>query len=95
MSKPKTIDDYRSTHDTNVVVPNKIRAALAAMLKEGPEQWDYEADFIKRAGVSQTQIAAFRESFTDHIVEAPAVHGRAARRVWFADAKVAKKVRSS
>jgi len=95
MSKPKTVEDFRSAHDNNVIVPAKIRAALAAMLKEGPEQWEYEADFQKRAGINQTQIGQFREGFVDHIVEAPGLGGRTARRVWFADAKVAKKVRTA
>lgn len=95
MAKIKTLEDFRSAHDNNIIIPNKIRAALAAMLKEGAEQWEYEADFQKRAGISQTQIGAYREGFTDHIVEAPGLGGRTARRVWFADAKVAKKVRTS
>jgi len=96
LAKVKTIADFRSAHDTNVIVPNKIRAALAAMLKEGAEQWEYELEFIKRAGISNTQMGMFREQFIDHIIEAGSgVGGRAAKRVWFADAKVAKKLRSA
>jgi hypothetical protein len=96
LAKVKTIADFRSAHDPNVIVPNKIRAALAAMLKEGAEQWEYEGEFIKRADVSQTQMGAFREQFIDHIIEAPSTaSGRSGRRVWFADAKVAKKLRGS
>lgn len=95
MAKPKTIADFRSAHDANVIVPNKIRAALAGMLKEGSEQWEYELDFIKRAGLSTTQISQFREQFLDHVIEASGgASGRNAKRVWFADAKVAKKLRS-
>lgn len=93
MSKVKTIADFRSAHDPNVIVPNKIRAALAAMLKEGAEQWEYELEFIKRAGISNTQMGQFREQFADYVVEAAASSGRAGKRVWFADAKVAKKLR--
>ncbi len=92
MAKVKTIADFRSAHDANVIVPNKIRAALAAMLKEGAEQWEYELDFIKRAGVSNTQMGMFREQFLDHVIEA-SVNGRNPKRVWFADVKVAKKLR--
>ena len=96
MAKSKTISDFRSAHDQNVIVPNKIRAAFASMLKEGPEQWDYEVDLVKRAGISQTQLGAFRELFTDHIIEATSGHsGRAGKRVWFADAKIAKKLRGN
>lgn len=95
MTKVKNVEDFRAAHDNNVIVPQKIRAALAAMLKVGPEQWEYEADFMKLAGVSQTQIGAFREGFIDHIVDAPGLSGRTARRVWFADVRVAKKVRAT
>ncbi len=96
MAKVKTIADFRSAHDANVIVPNKIRAALAAMLKEGTEQWDYEGDFIKRSGISTTQMGQFREQFLDHIVEAGGVgSGRSPKRVWFADPKVAKKIRGA
>lgn len=93
MSKAKSIADFRSLHDDNVIVPNKIQAALAAMLKEGPEQWDYESDFIKRAKVSNTQLGLFREQFADNIIEAGRANGRSGRRVWVADPKVAKKLR--
>ncbi len=93
--KVNTLDSFRAQFDTNVVVPNKIRAALAALAKEGPEAWDYELDFIKRAGLSQTQIGMFREQFAKHVVEVrPVGGGKSARKVWFADAKVAAKVRA-
>lgn len=91
--KAKTIADFRAAHDLNVIVPTKIRVALEQIAAEGPENWEYEADFIKRAGVSQAQIGQFREQFADHIVETPAVHGRSGRRVWFGAAKVASKLR--
>jgi len=95
-SKAKTLADFRAAHDKNVIIPNKIRAAFVAMLKESLEQWDYEADFMRRAGISTTDLATFRDQFMDHIVIAPSGSGgKAAKRVWFADVKVAKKVRGS
>jgi hypothetical protein len=89
----RTLADFRSVHDRNVVVPNKIKAALAAMLKEGPEHYEYESDLMKRAQISQTDLGEFRDQFAEHIVIAPAVHGKTARRVWFASPKVAAKAR--
>ena len=86
----KTLADFRSAHDKNVIVPSKIKKALADMESEHPENWAYEADVIKRAGISQTDMAAFREQFADHIVE---TSGKTSKRVWFASAKVAAKVR--
>lgn len=92
-TKAKTLADFRTAHDQNVIIPNKIRTALAAMLKEGPEQWEYEADFMRRAGIGQVQIGQFRDQFEDHIALTATVHGVKAKRVWFADPKVAKRVR--
>ena len=90
MSKARTLADFRAAHDKNVIVPTKIRAALADMEKEHVENWLYEADFIKRAGISQTDASMFREHFSDHVVE---TSGKTSKRVWFASAKVAAKVR--
>jgi guanyl-specific ribonuclease Sa len=90
---PKSVADFRAAHDANVIVPAKIRKALADIAAEGPENWEYESDLIKRADVSQTQMGQFREHFAPHIVEAPSTNKRAARRVWFGNAKIAAKVR--
>jgi len=93
MAKPKTLADFKAAHDPNVIVPSKIGAALAALEKEGPENWEYELDFLKRAGLTTTQLAMFRDQFAAHIVEAPAVHGRSTKRIYFGNAKVATKLR--
>lgn len=95
MSQPKkaagkTLDDFRSAHDRNVIVPTKIRKALAEMEAEHPENWEYELDFMRRAGISQTDIGAFRPQFDAHIVETA---GKNQKKVWFASAKVAEKAR--
>jgi hypothetical protein len=92
-AKPKTLADFQAAHDVNVIIPSKIRAALAALEKEGAENWEYEVDFLKRAAISTTQLATFRDQFAEHIVEAPAVHGKSTRRAYFGSAKVAKRLR--
>lgn len=86
----KTLADFRAAHDKNVIVPAKLKKALADMEAEHPENWSYEADVIKRAGISQTEMSTFRDQFADHIVE---TSGKTQKRVWFASAKVAAKVR--
>lgn len=92
-SSGKTLAEFRARFDRSVVVPNKIKAALAALLKEeGAEAWEYEADLVKRAGVSQGEIATYREQFEKHVVIVRET-GRNERKVWFADPKVAAKVR--
>jgi hypothetical protein len=92
----KTLADFRSKFDRDIVVPGKIKAALESLRKEGPQAWDYEGDFIKRAGVSQTDIGKYRDQFVQHIVVAKEV-GKSTqgngRRVWFWNPKVAAEAR--
>lgn len=92
MKTTKTLADFKAQFDPDVVVPNKIKAALASLLKEGPESWEMEAEIIKRAGISQTQMSAYRGQFEKHIVSARSP-GKDGKRIWFADAKVAAKAR--
>lgn len=87
---PKTLADFRAAHDPNVIVPAKIKAALAAMKAEHAESWAYEGDLMKRAEISTTNVAMFRDQFASHIVE---TRGKNPKRVWFADPKVAEKAR--
>lgn len=89
----RTLDQWRGQYDKSVIIPATIRNALAAMLKEGPENWESEEEFRKRAGLSPADMAEYRELFAAHIVVSPGQRGRPSKRIWFADAKVAKKVR--
>ncbi len=96
-SKPtKNLADFKSLFDRDVVMPEKIKAALAALAKEGPEAWEPEGDFIRRAQLSQTDMAKYREQFEGHFVEVKII-GRstsgASRRVWFGSAATAAKAR--
>jgi hypothetical protein len=76
-----------------VIVPRKIRAGLDALLKDGPENWAYEVDFLKLSGLSTTQLAQFRDQFAAHVVEVPAIQGKSAKRIYFGNVKVAAKLR--
>ena len=88
--KGKTLADFRAAHDKNVIVPAKIKKVLADMEADHPENWCYEGDLIKAGGISQADIATFRDQFAEHIVE---TGGRTPKRVWFASSKIAAKVR--
>ena len=84
--------EFRGLHDRSVIVPAKLKGALEALEKEhGPEGWEYEGEFQKRAGISQTDLGKYREGFVDHIVETT---GKAAKRVWFATKAAATKARN-
>jgi ribulose bisphosphate carboxylase small subunit len=92
--KPRSVADFRASHDRDVIVPTKIRAALEAIQKIGPEHYEYEGDFIKLAGISQVDIGKYREQFQDFIVDAPTGHGKSqTKRAYFGSTKVAKKLR--
>ena len=94
---PRSVASFKAAHDPSVVIPNKIRAALAKMEKDhGPEHYEYESDFYKLAGVSTQQLGAHRDEFDAHVVDAKPIgagNSRAARRVWFATVKAAKAAR--
>lgn len=99
-SAPKansTLAAFKSLHDPSVIIPNKIRAALAKLAKEDVA-FAYEATdtrggtpMTKRADVSTLHLAQYRKQFADHIVRVAQDTGsrRAPRLVWFGDSKVA------
>lgn len=89
----RTIADFKASHDRETVVTNKARAALEAIAKIGPEHYEYEADFLKLAKLSQGDGPIVREAFTAYIADAPAVHGKTARRVYCGSLKTAKILR--
>jgi hypothetical protein len=87
----KTLADLRAIHDRDVVVPNKIKAAIAQLVASGDE-WAYEHDFMKLLvpNISQTDMGKYRDQFRDFWVDMPSMHGKSGvRRVWFATAKLA------
>lgn len=91
--KVKNLADFRAAHDKNVIVPTKIKNALVEMEAEGgAENWDYEPDFIKRAGISITDVNQFRDQFSSHIAEAKS-GSKSVKRAWFVSPKIAAKAR--
>lgn len=91
-AKVNDLSAFRSQYDRNVIIPNKIKAALARMLKESSEAWLENGDFSKLSGVGLTELGTFKTQFEKHIVEVGG-SGRG-KRIWFADPKVATKARS-
>lgn len=92
-----TLTAFASLHDPAVIIPNKIRAALAKLAKE-EVAFAYEATdnrggqpMTRRADVSTIHLAQYRRQFLDHIVKVADQTGkrRGPRLVWFGDATVA------
>lgn len=84
----KDVEAFRQLHDKNFKIPRQIKAALAEL----GEAWEYEVDFIRRCGVSNTDFAQYRDDFADHWLEAKTV-GRSSKRVWCGTVKFANKLR--
>lgn len=86
----KTLDELRAVHDKKVIIPNRIRAAIAAIAVDGPENWRYDEDLRKLAAVSPPDLRDYREEFAEFWVVMPATSGKkTARIVWFGSKKTA------
>jgi hypothetical protein len=70
----RSLQNFKQTYDKNTIIPQKIRNAL----KELGPAWEYEAEFIKRAGVNYTDINIFRDMFSDYLV----IIKRENKRIW-------------
>lgn len=96
-AKKKTLATLAAVHSRDVVIPAKIRAAFAKMKANG-DDYEYAGDFCKLAGISFSDLGAYREKFEAHIASVRALgttNGkRNARDVWFHDVKSAEKVRT-
>lgn len=91
--KAKTLADFRAAHDPDVIIPNRIRAGLEQIFKDGPENWLSEGDFLKLTALSTTQLAQHRDKFAAHIIEQGGKSGKSGKRFYFGSAKVAAKLR--
>lgn len=101
----RTLATFKASHDPSVIIPNKIKAALEAMRKNGgDEAYAYEfsdstggTPFAKLSGVSIVHLNQYRDQFKEFLVEVKQDTGsrRGPRWVWFATAKAAKAARAA
>lgn len=89
------IEEFRAQYDKNIIVPTKIRDALAKLAKRRADgtAWEAELQFLKTAGLSTTDLAAFREAFAQYYVNVGTE--RAPKRVWFGSRAAADKARAA
>lgn len=83
----RSLDDFRSQHDKDFIVPRRLRDALKAL---GPSNWEYEAQFARLASVGLADLATYREQFEEYVV----VLGREGKRAWAGSPNLATKMRS-
>jgi len=82
----RSLDEFRAAHDKNFIVPHKVKAALDSI----GDGWEYQIDFLRLAGLSTTDLAAFREQFEAHIV---VTKGNNPKMIWVGNVKTAQKMR--
>jgi hypothetical protein len=81
----RSLAEFKQTYDKNTIIPQKIKKAL----KELGAAWEYEAEFIKRAGVNYTDINTFRDMFDGHVV----VVKRESKKIWCGTAAFANQLK--
>lgn len=82
----KDVQAFRELHDKSYIIPKKIKDGLAAL----GDSWEYEADFMRRCGLSHTDFAAHRDDFMEFYVT---VGGQKSKRVWAGTKSFAAKLR--
>lgn len=102
----RNLSTFKATHDQSVIIPNKIRAALARLHREhGDQAYVYELNnpsdddgfpsLTKLTGLGANVLGPYREQFASHWVEVRQDIGtrNSPRRVWFATSAAATKAR--
>ena len=74
VAKGRTLAEFRSLHDKDTITNNKVKAAIRQL----GERWEYEADFVRRAGVSYTDLGHTREAYSGYWL----MLRREGKRVW-------------
>jgi hypothetical protein len=89
-TKAKGIQDLRAAYDSRFIIPDRVGKGLESLLKCGPESWEYEQEFCKRANISTVLIGRFRDKFKDFVVE---TGGHKSKYIWCCSKKLAKRAK--
>ena len=81
----KTLADFKSAHNRDTIIPQKIKGALTMLGKGG---WEYELAFSKMAVIHLSDLGNFRTMFADYVVEL-----KGGRRAWAGSVALAKQMR--
>ena len=80
-------DEFRTAHDKSYIVPKKIREGIEEL---GPDGWEYEREFLRRCGLSTTDLSRFRDGFEDYHVN---TGGKSPKRCWTGSPEFAEELR--
>lgn len=88
----RSLEDFRAAHDKSYIVPRLLTEALEKL----GASWVYELEIIKLAGISTTDLAAYRDQFEDHIVLASRsrTSSSSAKRIWCGTKEFAAELRA-
>ena len=70
----RSLASFRQTYHKDTIVPGKIKSALADL----GASWEYESEFVKRAGVSFADLGLYRDAFADFVIQVK----QDGKRVW-------------
>lgn len=84
----KDLAAFRAVHDKSFIVPERIKAGLAAL----GDSWEYEQEFVRRCNLSLADFSRYREQFSEFCVE---IGGKSTRRVWAGTKAFANKLREA
>lgn len=85
----KGLEAFRAAHDRAYIIPTRIKTGLAEL----GDSWEYEADFIRRCGLSQVDFAMYRDQFADFYIDTGGSHRNRGKRVWTGSKAFAAKLR--
>lgn len=91
--KTRNLKDFSAQFDKKEQIRKRLKDALAALRKLGKEEWRSERELVNMAGVSCKDIPEFRGEFAAHTVSITSMNYSKEKTIWFADPKVAAKVR--
>ena len=80
-----SLDAFKQAHDKDTIVRRKILAALTAL----GSAWEYEGDFVRRAGVSYNDLGNYRAEYEGYWVQIK----REGKRVWAGTEEFASQLR--
>jgi hypothetical protein len=93
--KTRDLSDFKARFDKKAQIRMRLQATVAALRTLGPEEWRSEREIANTAKVSCKDIPSIRDEFKEHIVTVPSLNRGKTMSVWFADPKVAAKVRAA
>ena len=81
----KGLAEFRNLYDKDTIVPSKIKAALSSL----GAAWEYEVEFIRRDGISTSDMGNYRDQFDEYWTTVK----RDSKRVWAGTPSFAAKIK--